>query len=174
MTALHAVAGAATGHPKWWSQAYFGEVARRVDQVAVMSYDTAMPLPSLYSGYVAQQTALALEATPTDVGLLMGLPAYYADQVGHRGSAETVAAALRGVRLGLSRTAAGRPAFGVAVYADFTATPADWAAYRDLWCQDSSYARPAAARCGGRSGAVAAQLKSSSPVRVRLSSKKSG
>ena len=27
-------------HPKWWSQKFFGQVARRVDQIAVMSYDT--------------------------------------------------------------------------------------------------------------------------------------
>ncbi|MGF1428731.1 hypothetical protein [Kitasatospora sp. LaBMicrA B282] len=131
---LHAVAGTLAGHPKWWAQAYFGQVARRVDQVAVMSYDTAMPLPSLYTGYVAQQTELALEVTPSSVDLLMGLPAYEEDQPGHRGSAETVPAAIRGVRLGLGRQAPGRAAFGVAVYADFTATAADWAAYRRDWC----------------------------------------
>jgi hypothetical protein len=131
---LHAVAAAATDHPKWWSQDYFGQVARRVDQIAVMSYDTAMPLPSLYSGYVAHQTELALEATPPRVDLLMGLPAYWADEWGHRGSAETVPAAVRGVRLGLGRGAASRPAFGVAVYADFSASAADWAAYRRDWC----------------------------------------
>ncbi|MFE0462093.1 hypothetical protein ACFW1A_22875 [Kitasatospora sp. NPDC058965] len=131
---LHALAGAAAGHPKWWSQEYFGQVARRVEQIAVMSYDTSMPVPSLYGGYVAQQTELALEVTPQDVDLLMGLPAYWADTWGHRGSAETVPAAVRGVRLGLGRADAGRSAFGVAVYADFSATEADWAAYRRDWC----------------------------------------
>lgn len=134
LPALHTVAGVLAGHPKWWSQDYFGQVARRVDQVAVMSYDTAMPLPSLYTGYVAQQTALALEATPDPVELLMGLPAYDAEEMGHHGSAETVPAAIRGVRLALGRHAPTRAAFGVAVYADFTATPADWASYRQDWC----------------------------------------
>ena len=33
-----------TGEGKWWSQGYFAEVARRVEQIAVMSYDTALPL----------------------------------------------------------------------------------------------------------------------------------
>ncbi|GAA2102088.1 hypothetical protein GCM10009801_75840 [Streptomyces albiaxialis] len=46
----HSAAGALTGRPTWWSQRYSGEVARRVDQVAVMSYDTALPLESLYGG----------------------------------------------------------------------------------------------------------------------------
>lgn len=130
---LHSAAGFLTGHPKWWSQAYFAQVARRVDQIAVMSYDTAIPLESLYGGYVAQQTALALEVTPKGVDLLMGLPAYHTDDVGHHESAETVAAAVRGARLGLGREDADRERFGVALYVDFAATDGDWSAYREGW-----------------------------------------
>jgi hypothetical protein len=133
LPALHAVAGALTGHPKWWSQEFFGEVARRVDQIAVMSYDTAMPLGSLYGGYVAQQTSLALRATPKDTDLLMGLPFYHENKLGHRASAETVAAAVRGVRLGLGDTDRDRTDFGVALYVDFAAEESDWAAYREGW-----------------------------------------
>ncbi|MGE7432988.1 glycoside hydrolase family 18 protein [Kitasatospora sp. NPDC001175] len=129
---LHSAGIALAGHGKWWSQAYFAQVARRVEQIAVMSYDTAMPLESLYGGYVAQQTALALEATPPGVDLLMGLPAYWDESFGHRGSAETVTAAVRGARLALGRN--DRQAFGLALYADFSATAADWAAYRSGWC----------------------------------------
>ncbi|GDY76800.1 hypothetical protein SAV31267_062850 [Streptomyces avermitilis] len=77
-----------------------------------MSYDTAMPLESLYGGYVAQQTSLALEVTPESTDLLMGLPFYYEDNLSHHGSAETVAAAVRGTRLGLSRTDRDRENFG--------------------------------------------------------------
>ncbi|WP_405984896.1 glycoside hydrolase family 18 protein [Streptomyces sp. NBC_00872] len=131
--ALHSVAGALTGHPKWWSQAFFAEVARRVDQIAVMSYDTAMPLESLYGGYVAQQTTLALEVTPPDTDLLMGLPFYYEEDMSHHGHAETVAAAVRGVRLGLGRTDRDRERFGVAIYVDFAARESDWTAYRAGW-----------------------------------------
>lgn len=134
LPALHTVPQALADHPKWWSQRYFGQVARRVDQIAVMSYDTAMPLESLYGGYVAQQATLALEATPKNVDLLMGLPAYYADTWGHRGSAETVAAAVRGVRLAQTRHALNRHTFGVALYVDFAATDTDWTSYRRGWC----------------------------------------
>ncbi|MFD9493197.1 hypothetical protein ACFWA1_17175 [Streptomyces sp. NPDC060005] len=130
---LHSAAGTLTGHPKWWSQAYFGQVARRVDQIAVMSYDTAMPLQSLYGGYVAQQTALALEVTPTSTDLLMGLPFFHENKMGHSAYAETVAAAVRGTRLGLSRTDRTREHFGVALYVDFAATETDWTAYREDW-----------------------------------------
>ncbi|MEU3845169.1 hypothetical protein AB0E88_34710 [Streptomyces sp. NPDC028635] len=130
---LHSVLGAVTGHPKWWSQEFFGQVARRVDQIAVMSYDTMQQWQSTYGGYVAQQTALALEVTPASTDLLMGLPFYHENRFGHRGAAETVPAAVRGVRLGLSRTDADRAAFGVALYVDFAATKADWQAYRTGW-----------------------------------------
>ncbi|MFF7145965.1 glycosyl hydrolase family 18 protein [Streptomyces nodosus] len=133
LPAFHSLWGTLVGHPKWWSQAYFGQVARRVDQIAVMSYDTMQPLQSLYGGYVAQQTSLALEATPPTTDLLMGLPFFHENRFGHRASAETVPAAARGVRLGLSRTDADRARFGVALYVDFAATEADWTAYRTGW-----------------------------------------
>ncbi|MFF9848860.1 glycoside hydrolase family 18 protein [Streptomyces litmocidini] len=130
-TALGAVS--ANGSEKWWSQEFFGEVARRVDQIAVMSYDTWMPLESLYGGYVAQQTALALEATPETTDLLMGLPFFHEDDLGHHEDAETVAAGVEGARLGLGRTDPGRERFGLALYVDFAAREEDWAAYRAGW-----------------------------------------
>ncbi|MEU0839324.1 hypothetical protein ABZ370_07610 [Streptomyces sp. NPDC005962] len=133
LPALHSVADFFTGHPKWWSQAFFGQVARRVDQIAVMSYDTSTPLESLYGGYVAQQTALALEATPPGTDLLMGLPGYHTNNLGRHAWAETVPAAVRGTRLGLSREDRTRKRFGVALYVDFAATDADWSAYRTDW-----------------------------------------
>lgn len=130
---LHVLTTGLTGHGKWWSQAYFAETARRVDQIAVMSYDTGLPVESLYGGYVAQQTVLALEVTPPEVDLLMGLPFFWEDKAGHYGSAETVTAAVRGVRLGLGREAPGRQNFGMALYVDFASTPEHWSAYRRGW-----------------------------------------
>ncbi|WP_346346023.1 glycoside hydrolase family 18 protein [Streptomyces sp. SID5789] len=130
---FHSFWGTVAGHPKWWSQKFFGQVARRVDQIAVMSYDTMQPLESLYGGYVAQQTSLALEVTPPTTHLLMGLPFYHENRFGHWNHAETVAAAVRGVRLGLSRTDADRERFGVAAYIDFAATDEDWTSYRNGW-----------------------------------------
>jgi len=117
---------------KWWSQDYFHQVAERVNQIAIMSYDTAMPLESLYGGYVAKQTKLALEVTPSKTDLLMGLPAYWESNPSHWGHAETVEAAVRGARLGLGTS--NRQNFGLALYVDFTATPDNWTAYRNGWC----------------------------------------
>ncbi|MGV9270595.1 hypothetical protein ACWDRR_38815 [Kitasatospora sp. NPDC003701] len=129
----HDIAIALTDHGKWWDQAYFAQTARRVDQIAVMTYDSSMPTESLYGGYNAYQTELALEATPEDVDLLMGLPFYWEDKWGHWGHAETVDAGIRGIRLGLGRYDLDRKNFGVGLYVDFAATEQNWADYRSGW-----------------------------------------
>lgn len=133
---LNGVLVGVSGQSKWWTKKYFGAVASRVEQIAVMSYDTWTPLESLYGGYVARQTEMALEVTPAHVDLLMGLPFYWEDNFSHRGSAETVQAAIRGAQLGLGTST--RQNFGLALYVDFAATPDHWTTYRDAWCDNLS------------------------------------
>jgi hypothetical protein len=122
---------AVVGHAKWWTRGYLSQVARRVDQVAVMSYDTALPAEALYTGYVRRQTSIALDAVPADTHLLMGVPAYHDTTWAHRPSAETLAAAVRGIRL--AARPVGRREFGVAIYAEFSATEQDWRDYYAEW-----------------------------------------
>jgi len=134
-----------TRRPVFWTTGYLAEVARSVDQVAVQSYDTGMPFRSWYGGYTERETALALQAMPKRTELLMGLPAFHADGFAHHSGTETVAAAIHGIRVALTaagraRTAGGSGSgtsrnhrFGVALFADATATPQDWAAYRQDW-----------------------------------------
>jgi len=129
--------------PVFWTTSYLTEVASRVNQVALMSYDTGMYFSSWYAGYVKRETVLALHAMPRQVGLVVGLPAYHTDNLGHHVGAESVAAAVHGIRVGL--TSAGHPPppsgaaasgvapFGVALFADYSATPQDWAAYMSDW-----------------------------------------
>lgn len=112
--------------PVWWTPGYLREVARRVDQVAMMTYDTALPSRRLYTGLVVRQLEVAAEVVPDDVTLLAGLPAYHGSTVQHRPGAETVPAAVRAARLAAPRP--GTQAFGVALYADFSATEDDWRA----------------------------------------------
>ncbi|GAA2803356.1 glycoside hydrolase family 18 protein [Kitasatospora aburaviensis] len=129
----HDIAIALTDHGKWWDQAYFAQTARRVDQIALMTYDSSMPTAGFYGAYNAYQTELALEATPEDVDLLMGLPFYWEDKWGHWGHAETVEDGIRGIRLGLGRQDLGRQRFGVGLYVDFAATEQNWEDYRRGW-----------------------------------------
>jgi hypothetical protein len=125
---------AVEGHSSWWSAGYLAQVAAHVDQVALMSYDTALWTSSAYTGFVRDETAAALRAVPANVAVLIGIPAFHdAHDLEHSSSAETVAAALRGVRLGFGGPTPADRAFGVALYVDFAATPADWAAYRADW-----------------------------------------
>lgn len=131
---------AAEAGPMLWSTGYLAQVAARVDQVEVMSYDTGLPLASLYGGLVARQTRLALDAVPADTDLLIGVPAYHDENAGHHAAAETVTAALRGVRLGLSEQP-DRERFGVALYVDFAATDSDWQAYREDWVEPAGRSR---------------------------------
>lgn len=131
MPHLHTVEQWIFGPPHWWSAGYLHAVADRVDEIALMTYDTAVPTSPAYSGYVRLETRLALAAVPPAVTLLIGLPAYHTGGPGHT-SGETVAAALRGVRLALGAHPPRRP-IGVALYADFSAIPADWADYLTEW-----------------------------------------
>jgi hypothetical protein len=126
-------AGFLLGHPVFWTAAYLGEVAARADQVTVLAYSTGLPFPSWYSGYVSRETAAALAVVPARTTLLIGVPAFTESTTGHHGSAETVRAAIAGVRSGL--TASGRRArpFGVGLVTAAFPDAADWAAYRSGW-----------------------------------------
>ena len=131
---LHVPERLIPGGEVFWTTSYLTQVAKLVDQVAVMSYDTGMPFPSWYSGYIERETALALRAVPHGTALLMGLPAYYDHTLGHHTGAETVAAAIHGIRVAVTAAGRGRPGvFGVALFADYSAKPRDWAAYQRDW-----------------------------------------
>lgn len=120
------------GNTKWWSASFLTRVSSHVDQVAVMAYDTALPFAWAYRGYVARETQVALSAVPPDVDLLIGVPAYHTRNPSHWDFAETVAASVRGIRLGAGDAGLHRD-FGVAMYVDFAATPQDWTSYRSGW-----------------------------------------
>ena len=119
--------------PVFWTSGYLGDVASRVSQVALMSYDTGVPVPSWYSGYVARETGIALRAVPAGVGLVIGLPAFAGSTLGHHGSAETVPAAIHGVRVALTGSHHPRSTLGVGLYTADSATAQDWSAYQSGW-----------------------------------------
>jgi hypothetical protein len=122
-----------TGRPVFWTPAYLTQVASRADQVAVMSYDTGMPFQSWYGGYVERETALALRAVSRQTALLMGVPAFHNGDLGHHPGAETVAAAIHGIRVALTAAGSSADHFGVALFADFSATSQDWTSYLRDW-----------------------------------------
>jgi hypothetical protein len=114
-------------HPVFWTASYLSQVASRVNQVAVLGFDTGVPLSSWYSGYIEHETAAALRSVPAKVSLVMAAPA-------NGGSNESVAATVHGARVALTAAGRGRAAsFGVGLYTAGTATDSDWSAYQKDW-----------------------------------------
>jgi hypothetical protein len=129
---LRPLGRAILGHDKYWSQGYFKQVAARVDQVAIMTYDSGTPAQSLYGGYVARQAALALDLVPDSKSVLIGAPAYHDHGLPWLDDAESVAMAAEGARLALTGHGR-RERFGLALYVDFAATEEDWNEYMTRW-----------------------------------------
>ncbi|MBG0815982.1 hypothetical protein [Planomonospora sp. ID82291] len=130
---LRPASRAAIGHDKYWLRDYFREVASRTDQVAIMTYDSYLPLDSLYGGHVVQQGEIALGLVPENTTLLLGAPAYHDHGFAWGDAAESVAAAAEGARLALTHRGTPRERFGLALYVDFAATDEDWAEYTGSW-----------------------------------------
>ena len=124
---------AVLGHDKYWSPDYFRQVASLTDQVAIMTYDSYLPFPAVYGGYVVRQSTLALELVSEEKTVLIGAPAYHDHGVSWADQAESVEKAARGARLALTSYGRPRERFGLALYVDFAATKEDWAEYDKFW-----------------------------------------
>ncbi|RYG44277.1 hypothetical protein EON79_15230 [bacterium] len=119
-----------------WSAAYFGEVAKRCDSLAVMAYDSGLYSPRAYVWWVSEQvvriTRAVAEANP-DCRVLMGVPTYKESTRSHRSNVETLRLALLGVRNGLASGADLSVWQGVCPFADYTTEEADWREFDRLW-----------------------------------------
>lgn len=119
-------------HPGCWTERYFLAVAACVDQVAVMTYDTAIPVPFIYGRLVARTVRWCAAAGVPDV--LIGIPTYGGFTGGHWPWAENVTTALRGLKHGLAALEpALRPGFGAAVFAEWTTSEEEISSYVKLW-----------------------------------------
>lgn len=112
-----------------WDQTYFREVASRCDQLAVMMYDTAIPLGKAYTSLMARWTTQVLdwsEGTP----VLLGLPCYDdAEADYHDPAVENLPNALRGIHSGLEQRGTKTNYQGVALYSLWEMTDEQWDAY---------------------------------------------
>ena len=118
-----------------WRASYYREVSRRVDQVVVMTYDTAMPLAPLYRQWVRFQVIEISRAVDgTGAQLLFGIPASEEKTWTHWPWAENIRSGLEGVIDGLN-DAGSRPdtITGVAIYPYWETDEAEWRVYEELW-----------------------------------------
>lgn len=118
-----------------WDAPYLRAVAARVNQVAVMTYDSALPLPNLFIQYQRAQTRELVKALADagDLELLVGVPTYSDKRWNFNEAAENMGSGLQGVIEGLQDLPERKPFAGVAIYAHWTTGEQQWQTYRRMW-----------------------------------------
>ena len=118
-----------------WRASYYQEIADRVDQIAVMIYDSALPLPGLYRCWTRVQVRgviRALDGRETQV--FFGVPTSEERTRTHSPRAENMMSGLRGVVDGLAESdVSDGLAVGVAIYPYWDTSEAEWDTYERLW-----------------------------------------
>jgi spore germination protein YaaH len=131
-----------TATPMWypgtlwgWSDAYYGQVARHADQIAVMCYDSWFYLPRAYVWLVAQQAVHVTQAArDTRCKVILGLPVYEDATVAHHKSTENLFHGLIGVYQGMADPNTIKDRFeGIALFADYTTDEQEWQLYDHDW-----------------------------------------
>lgn len=117
-----------------WGKEYYGSVAGEVDQMAVMMYDTALPLQKLYRSLMASWTGRILSWSPkTDV--LLGVPAYDDHGVDyHDPEVENIENGLSGIHAGLAEHLPENYK-GIAVYSEWEMDGEEWKYLKKGYCK---------------------------------------
>ena len=107
-----------------WRLAYINRITRHCDQLAVMMYDTAIPLEKFYIKLMTDWTQQLVGAVhPTGCELLLGIPAYEDAGVGyHHPRVENIDSALRGISACDRKTGIG----GIAIYCGWEMNETKW------------------------------------------------
>ena len=118
-----------------WSTPYYQKLARRVDEIAVMVYDSAMPTSGLYRYWTKFQIiALSRALVYSDVQLFIGIPTSEEVTSTHKPEAENMRSGLRGTIDGLNDWATWTNVVtGVAVYPYWETDVREWGIYENLW-----------------------------------------
>jgi hypothetical protein len=110
-----------------WSQSYYREVAARVDQIAVMTYDSRALHPALYRFWMREQVqGIADGIADTNTELLIGVSVSDEATTTHTPTVESLEEGLAGMCAGTE----GR-VDGVALYAAWEMDEAEWAMWRE-------------------------------------------
>ncbi len=118
-----------------WRGDYYRQVAARVDQIAVMVYDSRLPLAWMYRQWVKFEViSISRALEDIDVELLIGIPTSEEATGTHYPGAENMRSGLRGTINGLNDKAA-RPLEidGVAIYPEWETDQDEWKIYESLW-----------------------------------------
>jgi hypothetical protein len=115
-----------------WNEEYFRQVARRVDQMAVMMYDTGLRYGRVYEDLMRRWTRECLK-WGEDTHVLFGVPTYDDAGVGyHYPQVENISHALRGIHAGLAELPHLPNQYqGAAIYCEWEMDQGEWRHWRD-------------------------------------------
>ncbi|WP_119072154.1 glycosyl hydrolase family 18 protein [Aggregatilinea lenta] len=119
----------------FWRSDYYRQIAAHVDQIALMTYDSALPVAWMYRQWTRYQViTLSRALENSTVEILIGIPTSEEATRTHRPQAETMESGLRGTIDGLNDEAA-RPEriAGVAIYPYWETDVDEWRVYDRLW-----------------------------------------
>ncbi|HEX5415537.1 MAG TPA: glycosyl hydrolase family 18 protein [Chloroflexota bacterium] len=118
-----------------WQSRYYSEVADRVDQVALMTYDSHLPLGTLYRTWVRFQVIALTDALKdTNRQVLIGVPTSEERTPSHWPGAENMETGLSGTIDGLNdKASVDSVVTGVAIYPEWETGQAEWQEYQSLW-----------------------------------------
>jgi len=111
-----------------WRTPFINRIARHCDQLAVMMYDTAIPLEKFYTDLMTRWT-IVLTGTMhlTGCELILGIPSYEDAGVGyHHPRVENITSALRGI----SDSGRTEKIGGIAIYCEWEMDDAKWEQWR--------------------------------------------
>jgi len=117
-----------------WSQGYLSEVAKRCDQIDLMTYDTGMYFPRAYVWLVSKQVndaATTIKRAHPACQVLIGLPTYEDATPSHNPRAENLLLGLKGVREAQPQNKLAVD--GIALFADYTTDNREWGQYERYW-----------------------------------------
>jgi hypothetical protein len=120
----------------FWSPTYYVEVASKVDQLAMMSYDTGLSKDYLYAFYVYLQTRNLISLVPTTTSVFMGVPTYEDKRDSFHPDAENIYSALFGIRNALEDLYSDKKLareIGIGIYAEWTTDEKEWDFFRKKW-----------------------------------------
>lgn len=125
-----AVAPVGHGWP-FTTRGFLQAVAERVDQVAVMVYDTPLPTAPLIGAVYAWETVQVLQLIGNRTTVFIGVPTY---EEGLHLTGEDLRTAIRGARRGIAQLRSmPRSPYGLAVFAEWTTSGREWAIWREDW-----------------------------------------
>lgn len=118
-----------------WRGDYYREVAKRVDQIAVMAYDSHAPFGFWYEQWVRHQVInLTNSLHETSAEILIGIPTSEEHSSSHDPAIENMRTGLSGLLAGLNDLDTQSDKIsGVAIYPYWETTDDEWQTYAELW-----------------------------------------